>query len=82
MIWFLALHFNIVFRVCNSSEYIYTLRSDQERLRKMQYSATLHRNRRTVCSIPTRGPYAAFFEVVPGQVLKCIYTHLKFYSLP
>jgi hypothetical protein len=31
---------------------MYTLRSDQERLRKMQYSAALHRNRRAVGSIP------------------------------
>ena len=33
----------------------------------------LHRNRRAVGSIPTRGPCAAFFVVVPGQILKCIY---------
>ena len=30
----------------------------------------LHRNRRAVGSIPTRGPCAAFFAVVPGQILK------------
>jgi hypothetical protein len=33
----------------------------------------LFRNRRAVGSIPTRGPCAAFFPVVPGQVLKCVY---------
>ena len=33
----------------------------------------LRRNRRAVGSIPTRGPCAAFFAAVPGQVLKCIY---------
>ena len=38
----------------------------------------LHRNRRAVGSIPTRGPCAAFFAVVPGQLLKCIYTHLDY----
>ena len=32
--------------------------------------------RRAVGSIPTRGPCAAFFAVVPDQILKCIYTHL------
>ena len=26
--------------------------------------------------LPTRGPCAAFFAVVPDQILKCIYTHL------
>jgi hypothetical protein len=38
----------------------------------------LHRNRRAVGSIPTRGPCAAFLAVVPGQVLKCIYSHLDY----
>ena len=39
-----------------------------------QLVRALHRNRRAVGSIPTRGHCAAFFAVVPGQVLKCIYS--------
>ena len=31
-----------------------------------QLVRALHRNRRAVGSIPTRGPCAAFFAVVPG----------------
>ena len=31
-------------RVCNPNEYIYTLRSDQERLRKMQHKELWHSN--------------------------------------
>ena len=40
-----------------------------------QLVRALHRNRRAVGSIPTRGPCscAAFFADVPGQILKCIY---------
>ena len=33
---------------------------------------------RAVGSIPTRGPCASFFAVVPDQFLKCIYTHLDY----
>ena len=33
----------------------------------------LHRNRRAVGSIPARGPCAAFFAVVPGQLLYKVY---------
>ena len=43
-----------------------------------QLVRALHRNRRAVGSIPTRGPCAAFFAVVPDQILKCIYTHLDY----
>ena len=42
----------------------------------------LHWNRRAVGSIPTRGPCAAFFAVVPGQILKCIYTVLTWITKP
>jgi hypothetical protein len=37
-----------------------------------------NRNRRAIGSIPTRGPCTAFFAVVLGQFLKCIYTHLDY----
>ena len=37
-----------------------------------QLVRALHRNRMAVGSIPTRGPSAAFFTVVPGQILKYI----------
>ena len=43
-----------------------------------QLVRALHRNRRAVGSLPTRGPCAACFAVVPGQFLKCIYTHLDY----
>jgi hypothetical protein len=50
---------------------IYISRSDQERLRKCSTRSS-GRNRRAVGSFPTRGPFAAFFAVVPDQLLKCI----------
>ena len=37
-----------------------------------QLVRALHRNRSAVGSIPIRGPCAAFFAVVPDQILKCI----------
>ena len=37
-----------------------------------QLVRALHRNRRAVGSIPTRGPCAEFFAVVPDQILNCI----------
>ena len=43
-----------------------------------QLVRALHRNRRAVGSIRTRGPCAAFFAAVPDQFLKCIYTHLDY----
>ena len=43
-----------------------------------QLVRALHWNYRAVGSIPTRGPCVAFFAVVPGQLLKCIYTHLDY----
>ena len=38
-----------------------------------QLVRVLHRNRRAVGSIPTRGPCAAFFAVVPDHVLIKVY---------
>ena len=43
-----------------------------------QLVRVLHRNRRVVDSVPSRGPCATFYAVVPGEVLKCIYTHLDY----
>ena len=42
-----------------------------------QLVRALHRNRRAVGSILTRGPSAALVAVVPGQILKYIYTGLE-----
>ena len=54
--------------------YIHELTVTAQQLASVaQLVRALHRNRRAVGSIPTRGPCAAFFSVVPGQILKCIY---------
>ena len=54
-------------------------KSAQQLASVAQLVRALHRNARAVgSSIPTRGPYAAFFAAVPGQILKCIYTHLDY----
>ena len=57
--------------------YIHELTVTAQQLASVaQLVRALHRNRRAVGSIPTRGPCgscAAFFAVVPDQILKCIY---------
>jgi hypothetical protein len=82
---FLKTVVNAVFRVW------YTLRSDQERLQKMQHKVLHGRNWTyhtalwfwcsAVGSIPTRGPCAVFFAVVLGQVLK-VYIYSLVFSIP
>ena len=53
--------------------YIHELTVTAQQLASVaQLVRALHRNRRAVGSIPTRGPCAAFFAAVPGQILKCI----------
>jgi hypothetical protein len=93
---------NAVFRVCNPSEYIYTLRPDQDLITTVtrtpdhlyiheltvtahqlasvaQLVRELHRNRRAVGS--NQRTLCYIFAVVPGQVLKCMYTHLDYKPL-
>ena len=61
--------------------YIHELTVTAQQLASVaQLVRALHRNRGAVGSSPTRGPFAAFFAVVPAQIVKCIYTHLDYES--
>ena len=83
MIRFFALHLVVLIFECGvhlittrtpDHLYIHELTVTAQQLASVaQLVRALHRNRRAVGSIPTIGPCTAFFAVVPGQILKCIY---------
>ena len=59
--------------------YIHELSVTAQQLASVaQLVRALHQNHMAVGSMPTTAPCAAFFAGVPGQVLKCIYTHLDY----